>query len=294
VTHLIRCPRCGQAQHAAVPECERCGVIFARLRAPAESVRAPAPESPGIDRAGWIACAVGAGLALLTQALPLLEVLVGYFVVLVHELGHALAGWIFGRPSLPAFDFTQGGGVTIQAQRSAALLALAYALLAGAARVFRHNRASLRAVAAVAAAYTALLASGLDRAVILAMGHGGELLFAGVFLHRALSGRALAHPAERPLYAWLGFHVVFHGVGFAFGLMTSSAARSAYAAAKGGGHWMDFSQLSRLLHLPLEALAAGFLLACVALPAAVLLAHLNRARVAAWLERLARVEPSLG
>jgi len=259
------------------------------------SARRRPPAEAGSDRPGWTALAVGAGLAVLTQLVPLLELLVGYFVVLVHELGHALAGWAFGRPSLPAFDFGHGGGATLYRERSAALVALACALFTAAGFVLRRNPASLKLVVACAAAYTALLASGFDQAVILAMGHGGELLFAGIFLHRALSGRALAHPAERPLYAWLGWHVVLHDVGFAFGLLTSSGERAAYAAAKGGGHLMDFSRLSReFLHLPLEALAAALLLACLLLPAAVVLAHLNRARVALWLERLTRLEPSLG
>jgi hypothetical protein len=247
------------------------------------------PE-PAIERQGWIAFGVGAALAVLTQVLPLLDVLVGYFVVLVHELGHTLAGWLFGRPSLPAFDFGHGGGATLRLERSAALVAVVYALLAAAAWLFRRNRTSLKAVVCSALAYTALLASGWDEAVILAMGHGGELLFAAIFLHRALSGRALAREAERPLYAWLGFHVVLHDLGFALDLVTSGAERAAYAAAKGGGHSMDFSRLAReYLHLPLEVVAGVFALACLLTPVAALLVNLNRARVAAWLARLARV-----
>jgi hypothetical protein len=301
----MTCPRCGHAQRLAGPECERCGVIFARIRAAAPAPElapagpplawaadaAPEPDGAAIDPSGWRAFAIGAGLAVLTQLLPLLEVLVGYFVVLVHELGHALAGWIFGLPSVPAFDFGYGGGMTAHLERSAALVAGVYAVFGAGLFVFRRNRASLALVAGLAALYTGLLATGFDRAAILALGHGGELLFAGVFLHRALSGRAVALEAERPLYAWLGLHVVFHDLGIAWGLMTSDLQREVYAAAKGGGHAMDFSRLAReFLHVPIEALAAAFFVACLLVPAAALLANLKRARVAALLERLARVE----
>ena len=62
-----------------------------------------------IRRGGWLAFAIGLGLAVLTELWPLLRSLIGYFVVLVHELGHAASGWLFGYPSLPAFDFTYGG-----------------------------------------------------------------------------------------------------------------------------------------------------------------------------------------
>lgn len=311
----MECPRCGHRQvFAGGAECERCGVIFARLRpqpaaagagAAALAVGEPAPAggsasaqdddsgpaaSP-VDAAGWRALGIGAALAVATEALPLLRVLVGHFVVLVHEMGHALAGWIFGRPSIPAFDFTYGGGVTAHLERSTALLLGVWSVFALGLWVFRHNRASLALVAGLAAAHVALVAGGEDEAVIVAMGHGGELLFAALFLHRALSGRGCHLEAERPLYAWIGLHVVLHGARFAWGLATSEAARHAYGAAKGGGHWMDFSRLARdHLGVSLETVAAGFLLACLATPAATVLLHLQRPRVARVLARLTRLE----
>lgn len=302
----IACPRCGHAQRFAGAECERCGVVFARLRgrrelepvlagggagsaaaAPGFAAAPAEPCAPPIDRRGWIAWGVGGALALLTQVLPWLQLLVGYFVVLVHELGHALAGWLFGFPSLPAFDFVYGGGVTARLARSSLLVVAVYALFAAGLWAFRRNRATAGLLAGAAAAYTALLAVGGDEVAIVAMGHGGELVFAAIFLHRALSGRAVAHEAERPLYAWLGFHVVLHDARFAWGLVASDVQRHAYAAAKGGGHWMDFSRLSReLLGVPVEALALAFLAACLATPVVVLLAHAQRARLAALGRRL--------
>ena len=100
------------------------------------------PLPRGIESAGWVAFGIGVALALLTEAWPLLRVLVGYMVVLVHEIGHALAGWIFGYPSLPAFDFRYGGGVTLHQEQSWWIVAGVFGLLAGAVWVFRANRAS--------------------------------------------------------------------------------------------------------------------------------------------------------
>jgi hypothetical protein len=161
VSERIACPRCRHAQRFAGAECERCGVIFARLRgrpelepvlagggsgaaAAAAGFAGPPAESgaPPIDRRGWIAWGVGGALALLTQVLPWLQLLVGYFVVLVHELGHALACWTFGFPSLPAFDFVYGGGVTARLARSSLFVVAVYALLAAGLWVFRRNHAT--------------------------------------------------------------------------------------------------------------------------------------------------------
>lgn len=250
---------------------------------------APRPAR-GIDRAGWIALGTGLGLALLTEAVPFLRVLVGYFVVLAHELGHALAGWLFGQPSIPAFDFTYGGGVTSHLERSPALVALVYAGLGFLAWIFRGNGASLALTLLVAGGYTALLCTAGAEVFTIAMGHGGELLIATLFLHRAASGRAVQHGAERPLYAWLGLHVVLHDLRFAWGLVTSDFAREVYADAKGGGHWMDFSRLANeFLGVSLETVAGVFLLLCLLPPLLGLAPSLLRPELGALRERLGRV-----
>jgi hypothetical protein len=220
----------------------------------------------------------------------MLGVLIGMFVVLAHEMGHALAGWVFAKPSLPAFDFVYGGGVTAHLDRSLPLLLAVYAGFGCLAWVFRSNRTGQAVVLGLAAIHALLVASGGDRIVITVMGHGGELAIAALFLHRAISGRGCKLAVERPLYAWIALHIVIHDLRFAWGLMTSDLARELYDDAKGGGHWMDFDVLAReVLHVPLEMVAAGFLAACLATPLLPLLGHWQRPRVERALGRLLRV-----
>ncbi len=249
-------------------------------------------EPPGrsIEAAGWIAFGVGLGLALLTEILPVLRVLVGYFVVLVHELGHALTGWLFGYPSIPAFDFTYGGGVTSHQEQMPLLLLALYGGFAFLLWIFRANRVSLGLVAGVALVYTVLLLTpGADIAMI-AMGHGAELIFAALFIHRAVSGRACHHAAERPLYAWIGFHIVFHDLRFAFGLVTNAFQREMYGAAKGGGHWMDFSRLAdEYFGCSLEVVAGAFFLLCLLPPVLGPAMSWLRPELASMRERLGQI-----
>jgi hypothetical protein len=223
----------------------------------------------GLDTAGWRALAIGLALAVASLIVPLLEMGVGYFVVLVHEMGHAGAGWLFGYPSLPAFDFRYGGGVTTHAGTQSRLIVWGVLAALGALGwAFRGNRLTLGVVACLAALYASLAFTHGHEAVIVAFGHGGELLFAFVFLQRAFTGNACKLPAERPLYAWLGFYVVLYSAGFAWRLATSVAERQKYADAKGGGHWMDFSRLGRdYLDVSLESIAVVFLVLCVLTPA---------------------------
>jgi hypothetical protein len=248
------------------------------------------PEAGPIDRRGWIAFGIGVGLALLTELLPILRVVIGYFVILVHEMGHAATGWLFGYPSIPAFDFTYGGGVTSHQDQMLLLVLLVYAALAALLWVFRSNWLSLGIVLAATLVYSALLVTNGHDIAVLAMGHGSELVFAGLFIHRALSGRACHHGLERPLYAWIGFHIVFHDMRFAYGLVTSEFAREMYAGAKGGGHWMDFSRLAgEYFSVSLETVAGIFLLLCLLPPIVAVAANLARRRLADVWERLARV-----
>jgi hypothetical protein len=248
------------------------------------------PVGREIDPAGWMALGLGLGLASLTELLPFLRVLVGYFVVLVHELGHALAGWLFGYPSIHAFDFRYGGGVTSHQEQMSLLVLVVYAALASLLWVFRGNRLSLGLVAAMIAGYTLLLVTDGADVVILAMGHGAELLFAALFIHRAVSGRACRLAVERPLYAWIGFHIVFHDLRFAWGLVSNPFQRELYGDAKGGGHWMDFSRLSNeYFGVSLEAIAGTFLLLCLLPPLLGLTISWLRPELSALRERLGEV-----
>ena len=245
------------------------------------------PIARGIEPAGWAAFGVGAGLALLTEVLPFLRVLVGYFVVLIHEIGHALTGWLFGYPSLPAFDFSYGGGVTLHQDQRMWIVVAVYALSIFCAWIFRANRLSLGLVVATIAIYSALVFTRASDVAMIAMGHGAELIFAGLFLHRAFSGNACHHAVERIAYAWIGFHIVLHDLRFAFGLMTNGFEREMYAAAKGGGHWMDFSRLAgEYFGVSLQVVAGVFFVLCLLPPAIALAASWLRPELAALREKL--------
>jgi hypothetical protein len=122
--------------------------------------------------------------------------------------------------------------------------------------------------------YSAVVFSPLRDLMITTMGHGAELIFAGVFLHRALSGSQVLRSKERPLYAFLGLYIVLADARFAYRLITSPEYREDYGLAKGGGDWMDFSRIANEhLHVRLEVVAATFLLACALTPLAAFVFH---------------------
>jgi hypothetical protein len=290
---VTTCPKCGFEADGS-SECVRCGVVYARWRAPAVEeaplpVMAEAEESPvigrersepapsRIDRLGWAAFGGGLAAALVALQFPLAEAALSGMKTLVHEMGHAAFGWLFGYPSIPAFDFSYGGGVTLQHERSVLLGALVVAAAAYGAFALRAHALLRNSLLVFLALYAPLALTRGHEVVILAMGHGGELCFATLAFHRALSGRGCTLAAERPLYGLLGWFLVLGDVVFAWRLRTSAFHRELYEAAKGGGHWMDFSRLAEeFLHVPLESVATGFVALCLAPP--VLALALQRLR----------------
>jgi hypothetical protein len=278
-----RCKRCGNLM--SVPEPEPLLPPLPAI-APAAVSRAE-PEPPTAPRRrkrkrkpralegdAWVSLGAGAALAVLALLVPLVGLLPDMLSVVIHELGHVATAWLLGSPALPSFDLSYGGGVSYVFDRQPLLILIVYAALGLRAFRERGDRRALWVVLIAAGLYSIAVFTPLRGLLITAMGHGAELLVAGIFLYRALSGSAILERLERPLYAFLGLYIVLADVRFAYRLMSSREDRAAYGEAKGGGHWMDFSQIAdQSLHARLELVAALFLLACLLTPVAAFLVH---------------------
>lgn len=319
------CPKCGFEQDAGLTECLRCGVVFARVvnqpefderegrrpvnrtgprKQPVQETLYGKPLDGGdldeegeieeeytgpleVEREGWLSLAGGAGITMLVVFVPFLNYIFSYLIVLVHELGHSVCHWLFGYPSIPAFDFMYGGGVAIHQDRQMILVGLIYLGFGYLFYLFRHNRLTFVLLVMLAAAYSFAAFTPIHEVISLFMGHGFELLFAGIFLYRAISGSAIIIAIERPLYAFLGLFIEFRDIRFAYQLMTSAAHQAEYEAAKGGGHWMDFSRIAEeYLQVDLSVVAGFFLLCCLLPPIVAFLAYRYRT---SWMTALVSI-----
>jgi hypothetical protein len=307
------CPKCGFECEVRGAECPACGVVFAKFRPNSQRATARVLSEPpsdpsdepmfesdrfdtlaekSFDKQPILSMLIGSALALWTLTSPFLYTISNMMKTLVHEFGHTFAGWGFGIPSVPAFDFSYGGGVTIHQDPSLFVLTLIYAALAYLLFLYRHNPRSLALICMIGGAHIALMATGFSEPISIAMGHGFELLFAGIFFYRALSGFACVHEAERPLYGFLGFLITFDNMRFAYRLTHSHEHRWMYENAKGGGHWMDFDRLAReFLLVDLSAIAHFFMLASAAPLIISVALYCTRDRWVAGLGRLVSLRP---
>lgn len=189
-------------------------------------------ESPSLSREAWRALGIGFALAFVFSWIPITGMLFSPLVTLMHELGHAGTAWVFGYPAIPSFDFSEGGGVTATLDRVPFLLVVPYALLVAGMWRFRRHPPTWLAFFLLGIAYSIAAFSTLHTAAMIAMGHGGELLMAAVFISRAMSGTTLLQADERPAYAMCGFLIWMHDARFFSSLAKSRETQEWYNEGK--------------------------------------------------------------
>jgi hypothetical protein len=220
-----------------------------------------------IDREGYKSLGVGLGLALLICTSSQVTFFLSYLIILIHELGHAFFGWIFGYPSIPAFNFMHGGGVTMHQERSDSVLFLIYGGLGFLFYYFRQNKLTLICLFSFTLIYSWITFNPLHQAIMIFMGHGFELVFGGIFLYRAISGFGVKYSIERPLYAMLGFFTIFRDFNFGWNLIYNLEAIERYEDGIGGLLDNDFVILAReFFYTKLSVISGWFLVLTVLTP----------------------------
>jgi hypothetical protein len=149
------CPKCGFDNARGAIECGRCGVVFAKLtrETPVDIRRYVMDEERVADgrigRAELRILGIGLAIAIVAYAIPLTRFVFSAIVTLFHEIGHAIAGWLLGHPSIPAFDFVYGGGFTHQGQFRLLLAVLIAGVFAYGMWLFRENPKTVALIAVV-------------------------------------------------------------------------------------------------------------------------------------------------
>lgn len=242
----------------------------------------------GVDTVGWRTIGASLILAALLLMSEQLTFLFSPLLILVHELGHTCFAWLFGYFAIPAFDFIYGGGMTLQSESRIALIMLA--IYGGFGFLFyryRRNDLTSRTLLALVILYSICAYTPIHRMLMIAMGHGFELIFAGIFLYRGLSGTGCRYSIERPLYGMLGLFAVLYNLRFAFRLLFDREARAIYELGKGDILDHDFVRLANeFLGVNLSVLVLFFWVCCIITPALAFLVFRYQLLVRALYKRL--------
>ncbi len=247
------------------------------------------PQPRPFAKEDGVVLGAGFGLSLLILFLGMPRHIFAMFTVLLHEFGHALFGWLFGYPSIPKFDFAYGGGMTFHQDQKLLIILVILGLWGWGLYLFRKNRLTRAMLGGGLLIYLLMVFTSHHMIILLFMGHGTELVFAIVFLYRAVTCSGVVHSIERPLYAASGFFIILHDIYFAWGLVTNPMAQSLYARQKGSMHFGDFSRIGlRHLGASMETVAAFFLLCCLLSLAVAFLVIRYRAHWHTWLQERLR------
>ncbi len=296
----MNCPSCGAEQQDFAVECARCGIVFSKWVAPQFTRKAKLerehqrvekalfrPQDGRIGRAELLVLVPGLIAAIVVYAIPFLRLVASALVTLFHELGHAVVGWIFGYPSIPAFDFTYGGGIT---PRGEFHVTIALAIAAGfgyLAYRYRRNKHTLTVLGTVFLIWLFFVTSEWRREIVIsAAGHASELILAAIFFYMALAGVGFRMPEiERPLGAFMAFFVTINSIMFAHRLRNDPDFLEWYREGKAGALMNDLESVALDLRIHLGAVkveigtVAGWLIAFSIVPFAVAMGwHFYRSR----------------
>ncbi len=256
----IACPKCGFEEPENARECARCGIVFGKwsdgLSARRRPERPPLHSDDDVPD-GRVGASelkilgIGLAAAIVVYALPFVRFVFSAIVTLFHEFGHAVTGWLLGCPSIPAFDFVYGGGIT---PRGSFHLSIALAIAAAFGYVmwlFRQNRTTVALIAALFLVWLFFISAEWRRDLAFsAAGHISEFVLAGILFYQALAGVGWRIPElERPLGAFVAFFVQIHSMHFAWRLMHDADFLAWYREGKGGMLMNDLESIALDLHI---------------------------------------------
>ena len=193
-----------------------------------------------IEKRSWLILNIGFFLALVIYHSSFLIIFIYPVVAWVHEIGHAIGGWLFGYPSLPFFDFERGRGMTFHGEQNLSILIIIYTGLFLLLFFYRNNLLTFYLFLMSGVSYSILLFSHLPETIILLMGHGSELMVATLFLYIAL----LTPWKVGVISATGGFFIVMYDLTLAYKLMYDQGYQKIYTYQQGGVQIGDLSRLA--------------------------------------------------
>jgi hypothetical protein len=242
--------------------------------------------------------AIAFAVALAVYLVPFTRFVLSAMVTLFHEFGHAVAGWLLGHPSIPAFDFVYGGGITPRMEFKLPLVLLLGGGWLGLAWLVRANRRTVALVGAGFLIWLLFISAEWRRDLVFSsMGHLGELILAGAFFYMALANVGFRQPdAERPLALFIAFFVSINSAHFAWRLRNDLDYLAWYREGKGGMLMNDLESVALDIQIftgaqpGIDGVALVLMVASLAPLAVALLLYRHRSKVTRLVSSLLTAE----
>lgn len=168
------------------------------------------------------------------------------FITFFHEIGHSLAGWFYGVPTIPMFDFAHGGGwAWMPVGQQIPVLVMVWAAIGYGFFVTFRDWVWIRGILIVLFLFNLATAfSDWHETVFDFMGPGFEPMVGAFFLIRALYDLAPRGGVEWVLNAVFGFALPIHALINGWGLMHNAEVRRLYWTQKDAQGSGDFDKIA--------------------------------------------------
>jgi len=167
------------------------------------------------------------------------------FLTFFHEIGHTIAGWFYGVPTIPMFDFKHGGGWAWQVSgQNYVLLFCVWAGLGYLWLLAREYPWLQKIIIGIFLFNIATAFNNFHLATMSFLGPAFEGLIGGFFLIRAFFDLAPRGASERFMNAFLGFAFPLNSLINGYSLLTVPSARERYFNQKDGQGAGDFDQIA--------------------------------------------------
>lgn len=234
----------------------------ARLGKP-KSAKSAKLQARSVSAKGIEALIIGLVLAIVLFNVGLFKVLFHGALILVHEVGHAVTHWIFGRPAIPTVNLLYGGGITLTFGQIWLINAVIYGGLAYLLYRLRGSPRWQGAIIVLTLLYTYCLLTPTNMMLSVLMGHGLEVVAIAVCLFLAATGYFCRIPGDRAIYAMLGFFIFFSDIEFTWKLMHDFDFRDWYEGGIGGVIDNDLVILANdYFRVNLSQVASAFMVSC--------------------------------
>lgn len=242
-------------------------------RHPSDPATAHKRQTGGIPVKGVEALLIGLVAAIVLFRVQFLKVLFNGSVILVHEVGHAVTHWAFGRPAIPTVNILFGGGITISGGQIWFLNVLIYLGIGYFIYRLREQPHHQGVAVLLTLVYTYCLFTRTNQMLAVFMGHGMELIAIAVCLYLSASGRLCRIRGDRAIYGMLGFFIFLVRIEFYWQLLHNAEFREWYEGGIGGLIDNDLVILANeYFQVDLSRIAGVLLGACLLAPAIGLLA----------------------
>ncbi len=240
-----------------------------------------------VTKEGWKSLSIGLGLSIILILVNPLTVMFHGFGLLVHELGHTITHWLFGRPAIPTINFMFGGGLTLVFDHSPFVISLVYLAIAFLFYLCRFYPRLQGILVLFVGVYTWCLLTPTNVMLSTWMGHGMEAISIVVCLYLSGSGYFCRMIGDRTIYAMLGFFTLFSNIQFAWKLIYDVEFRDWYEDGKGGMLDNDLTILANdYFHINLSVIAGFFLICCLLAPVFAFLLFRFEELWCSWIETL--------